>query len=262
MSFVNPYSQSVPQVASTSSNTGSATKATVQSNTTQTTTSSNPFLDGIRLPQQSETPEANDQMLKQEDFFALLSQQLSMQDPFKPVDNDQMIAQMASFSTVDGIANLNKEIINLNTVMSSSQALQASGLVGRKVLIPSDTGAISAESPEIKGVISTPQPIDSITVRIEDANGQLIKTYKVDGSAGGNIDVSWDGLDKDGKPVAEGSYTIKASGSVDGQAQDLPVSTYAHVTSVSLGTAATGAILNLRGIGGIKLSDVLAVSES
>ena len=76
------------------------------------------------------------------------------------------------------------------------------------------------------------------------------------------MDVAWDGLDKNGQPVAEGSYAIKASGKVDGQSQDLPVSTYAHVTSVSLGTAATGAILNLRGIGGIKLTDVLAVSES
>ena len=262
MSLVNPYSsQSLPQQASTSTNTGAVSKNTVQSNST-TTSTGNPFLDGIRLPEKPETPEANDQMLKQEDFFALLSQQLSMQDPFKPVDNDQMIAQMASFSTVDGIANLNKEILNLNGVMSSSQALQASSLVGRKVLIPSDTGAITAGSSEIKGVVSTPEAIDKITIRIEDEAGQLIKTYEIDGSAGGNVDVAWDGLDKNGEPVAEGSYSIKASGKVDGQSQDLPVSTYAHVTSVSLGTAATGAILNLRGIGGIKLTDVLAVSES
>ncbi|UCX05340.1 flagellar hook assembly protein FlgD [Shewanella glacialimarina] len=262
MSLVNPYSsQSLPQQALASSNTGTVSKNTVQSNTTSTTTG-NPFLDGIRLPDAPETPAAKDQMLKQEDFFALLSQQLSMQDPFKPVDNDQMIAQMASFSTVDGISNLNKEILNLNGVMSSSQALQASSLVGRKVLIPSDTGAISPASPEIKGVVSTPAAIDKISIRIEDESGQLIKTFEIDGSAGGNVDVAWDGLDKNGKPVVEGAYVIKASGKVDGQSQDLPVSTYAHVTSVSLGTAATGAILNLRGIGGIKLTDVLAVSES
>lgn len=262
MSLVNPYSQSLPQQTSSVSNTGTVSKNTVQSNTTTTTSTGNPFLDSIRLPSAPETPEPNDQMLKQEDFFALLSQQLSMQDPFKPVDNDQMIAQMASFSTVDGIANLNAEILNLNSVMSSSQALQASGLVGRKVLIPSDTGAITPESSEIKGVVSTPEKIDTITIRIEDEAGQLIKTFDIDGSAGGNVDVAWDGLDKNGEPVAEGSYSIKASGKVDGQSQDLPVSTYAHVTSVSLGTAATGAILNLRGIGGIKLSDVLAVSET
>ncbi|HBF48768.1 MAG TPA: flagellar biosynthesis protein FlgD, partial [Shewanella frigidimarina] len=72
----------------------------------------------------------------------------------------------------------------------------------------------------------------------------------------------WDGLDKSGNPAKAGNYAIKASGKVDGTSEDLAVSTYAHVTSVSLGTVATGAILNLRGVGGIKLSDVLAVSET
>ncbi|MGI1944588.1 flagellar hook assembly protein FlgD [Shewanella sp. MF08487] len=227
-----------------------------------TSSTGNPFLDGIRLPKDSIVPEAKGQNLTQEDFFSLLSQQLSMQDPFKPVDNDQMIAQMASFSTVDGISNLNKEIVNLNSVMTSSQALQASGLVGRKVLIPTDTGNISAESPTIKGVISTPSKIPELTVRVEDEKGQVITTFKVDGSEGGNVDVTWDGLDKNGQPVAAGNYSIKASGLVDGNAQELPVSTYAHVSSVSLGTASTGAILNLRGGMGIKLTDVLAVSET
>ncbi|GIU29651.1 basal-body rod modification protein FlgD [Shewanella colwelliana] len=267
MSLINPLSSQSPLstqgtsgqgIAPASSSGASASSST----TTQTQTTGNPFLDGIRLPEESSIPEAKSQELTQEDFFSLLSQQLSMQDPFKPVDNDQMIAQMASFSTVDGITKLNEEIVNLNTVMTSSQALQASGLVGQKVLIPSDTGHISAEDPSLKGIISTPEAIDTITVRIEDEKGQLVKTYTVDGSAGGNIDIAWDGLDKNGEPVTSGNYSIKASGRVDGESQDLAVSTYAHVTSVSLGTASTGAILNLRGIGGIKLGDVLAVSET
>lgn len=111
----------------------------------------NPFLDSISVKGDSETKKSNNQQLTQEDFFSLLSRQLSMQDPFKPVDNDQMIAQMASFSTVDGISKLNEEIVNLNTVMTSSQALQASGLVGQKVLIPAGTGYVSEEDPTLKG---------------------------------------------------------------------------------------------------------------
>ncbi|MGL5028298.1 MAG: flagellar hook assembly protein FlgD [Shewanella oncorhynchi] len=254
MSLINQINQASAQTAQAKSQTNVATNSV-------TSSTGNPYLDGVRMPKDLKVPEAKGQQLTQEDFFALLSQQLSMQDPFKPVDNDQMIAQMASFSTVDGISNLNKEIVNLNSIMTSSQALQASGLVGRKVLIPSGTGHVSTESPTMKGVITTPK-IPELTVRVEDEKGQVITTFKVDGSEGGNVDVNWDGLDKDGKPVAAGNYTIKASGIVDGKSQELPVSTYAHVTSVSLGTASTGAILNLRGGMGIKLSDVLAVSET
>ncbi|WP_144209990.1 flagellar hook assembly protein FlgD [Shewanella donghaensis] len=256
MSLVNPYSQSLPQ-------SKSSTASSIATNSSTTETTGNTFLDSVKLQETTEeTGEIKNNELTQADFFALLSQQLSMQDPFEPVDNDQMIAQMASFSTVDGISKLNQEILNLNSVMSSSQALQASGLVGQKVLIPSDTGHISAEHSEIKGVVSTPSPVDTITVSVEDETGQVITTFEVDGSAGGNIDVSWDGLDKNGEPVEEGLYSFKANGKVDGKAEDLAVSTYAHVTSVSLGSVATGAILNLRGIGGIQLSDVLAVAES
>lgn len=153
----------------------------------------NPFLDSISVKGDSETKKSNNQQLTQEDFFSLLSRQLSMQDPFKPVDNDQMIAQMASFSTVDGISKLNEEIVNLNTVMTSSQALQASGLVGQKVLIPAGTGYVSEEDPTLKGVITSPEKMPSIKVTVEDEAGQVIKTFDVDGSAGGNIDVEWDG---------------------------------------------------------------------
>ncbi|MCL2906347.1 MAG: flagellar hook assembly protein FlgD [Shewanella sp.] len=208
----------------------------------------------------STTKTSNNQSLSQEDFFALLSTQLSMQDPSNPVDNDQMIAQMASFSTVDGIGKLNDEISNLNTVMTSSQALQASGLVGQKVLVPSGTAYLSADEPSIRGVISTSAPINAIKVSVQDATGQVVRTFTVDGSEGGNIDVDWDGMDNNGNAVAAGQYTIKANGVVDGKSEDLYVSTYGHVSSVSLNSS-SGAVLNVRGIGGVALSDVLAVSE-
>lgn len=258
MSLINQLSQTSSQVAQTK--TQSNTVAT-NSSTTSTSSTGNPFLDGLRLPSKSAVPDAKSQQLTQEDFFSLLSQQLSMQDPFKPVDNDQMIAQMASFSTVDGISKLNDQIVNLNSVMTSSQALQASGLVGRKVLLPTDTGYISAESPGLNGVISTSEKIPVINIRIEDEKGQVVRTFTVDGSKGGNTDVKWDGLNDKGEPVATGNYAIKASGLVEGETQALAVSTYAHVTSVSLGTAATGAILNLKGGMAFKLSDVLAITE-
>ncbi|WOT06231.1 flagellar hook assembly protein FlgD [Shewanella youngdeokensis] len=264
MSTINPLNTTQAVAAQSSSVTPQASQISTQStsSTTETLSTGNPFLDSLRLPTESIVPEANSQDLSQEDFFSLLSQQLSMQDPFEPVDNDQMIQQMASFSTVDGISSLNEEIVNLNALTTSSQALQASGLVGQKVLIPSDTGYLSGEEGAIKAIVSTSEQIDDLMVRVEDETGQLIKTFEVDGSAGGNVDVVWDGTGQNGEPVASGNYSLKVSGRVNGSSEELPVSTYAHVTSVSLGTAATGAILNLRGVGGIKISDVLAVSES
>ncbi len=221
----------------------------------------NSLLDTSSASQATSSVNTSNQSLTQEDFFSLLSTQLSMQDPSNPVDNDQMIAQMASFSTVDGIGKLNDQIVNLNTVMTSSQALQASGLVGQKVLVPSGSGYLSAEDNAIKGVISTPSPVAAIKVSVTDESGQVVKTFSVDGSAGGNVDVSWDGTDNNGNPMASGIYNITANATVDGEAQDLAVSTYGHVSSVSLNSS-SGAVLNVRGIGGVRLADVLAVTEA
>ncbi|WP_163935888.1 flagellar hook assembly protein FlgD [Paraferrimonas sp. SM1919] len=204
---------------------------------------------------------SKDQSLKQEDFFALLSQQLSMQDPFKPVDNDQMISQMASFASVDGINSLNSEIGNLNATMTSSQALQASSLVGKQVLIPSGSSYLAAGK-SMGGVVTVPEGATVNKVRVEDAQGQLVAYVDLPGGQSGNLDFQWDGTDANGNPTAEGVYTFKAEATLAGESQELAVSTYAHVNSVSLGNGASGAVLNLNGLGGILLSDVLAVTEA
>ncbi|MBY6017350.1 flagellar hook assembly protein FlgD [Halomonas denitrificans] len=225
-------------------------------------TINNNYLDAMRWQQESAVPESNaNQALTQEDFFSLLSQQLSMQDPMKPVDNDQMISQMSSFATVDGINNLNDEIQTLNSVMTSNQALQASGLVGQKVLIPSNTGHLGDAGTPVTGVVSAPAGTQNLMVRVEDSTGQVVRTIPVDATAGGNVDFSWDGTDAEGNPLPPGNYSFFAQGLADGANEELPVSTYAHVNSVTLGGADYDTVLNLRGLGGISLGDVLAVAE-
>lgn len=229
--------------------------------TSNNSTQSNSTLDSLRQTGANKETVQTDNALTQEDFFALLSQQLSMQDPFKPVDNEQMIAQMSSFSTVDGISKLNQEIVSLNAVMTSSQALQASGLVGQKVLIPSNQTKITAEDNTLSGVISSPIAVNEIKVQIEDSAGQVIRSLSLGQSQAGNNEFSWDGKDNSGKAVVEGEYQINAAALIDGEARILPVSTYAHVSSVSLGSNGGEAVLNLRNANSVTLSNVLAVAE-
>ena len=103
--------------------------------------SNNSYIDSMRW-RREEGAEAADpseqQKLEQEDFFKLLTEQLNMQDPTKPVDNDQMISQMTSFSMAEGISQLSSQFTQFTQNMSSNQALQASTMVGRDVLVPSN----------------------------------------------------------------------------------------------------------------------------
>ena len=227
-----------------------------------TVSNTNAYLDSMTWQtEQVKVDDGKNQSLDQEDFLKLLTQQLAMQDPSKPVDNDTMISQMASFSTVEGISQMTTQFEDLNSVMTSSQALQASTLVGQKVLIP--TNETYQEAGEgVDGVVSLPDSQASLKLRIENSSGDLIKSINMVNVPSGNTDFSWDGTDDDGEAVPGGDYTINASGLVDGEQQELAVSTYAHVTSVSLGNTSNGVILNLRGLGNISLNDVLAVAEN
>lgn len=201
------------------------------------------------------------QDLKQEDFLSLLTKQLSQQDPFKPVSNDQMIAQMASL-TVDGIGKMNTQFESLNSSMTSNQALQASSLVGRDVLVPGAAGVKQDDAP-MAAMVKLSKSLDNLFVRVEDEAGQLVRTFEVGAKPAGDTRVLWDGNDESGNPLPAGKYKVKASGLVDGESQEFPVSTYANVNSVLLGKGDGNVLLNLAGFESpVRLAEVLEVGKA
>ena len=223
------------------------------------------YIDQLKSLQESnkKTEESTGkQDLKQEDFLSLLTKQLSQQDPFKPVSNDQMIAQMASFATVDGIGKMNTQFESLNSSMTSNQALQASSLVGRDVLIPGAAGVKQDDAP-MAAMVKLSQSIDNLFVRIEDEAGQLVRTFEVGAKPAGDTRVLWDGMDESGNPLPAGKYKVKASGLVEGESQEFPVSTYANVNSVLLGKGDGNVLLNLAGFESpVRLAEVLEVGKA
>lgn len=199
--------------------------------------------------------------LNQEDFLSLLTKQLANQDPFKPVDNEQMIAQMASFATVDGIGKMNEQFGSLNAAMTSSQALQASSLVGQDVLVPGNDGFKSALG-GITGMMKLPQAINDVMVRVSNERGELLRTFNLGAQSAGDHPIEWDGKDENGNPLPEGNYAINASAYIQGKPQNLELSTYANVNSVLLGNGDGNVMLNIAGYSSpIKLSDVLEVGK-
>ena len=201
------------------------------------------------------------QQLNQEDFFSLLSQQLAYQDPFEPVDNSEMIAQMASFTTAEGITKMGTEFGGMSDILTSSQALEASSLVGKKVLTPGNQ-AYLPETGEASGSISSKTGASSVMVNIEDASGSVIRSINIGDISPGKQRFAWDGLDSQGNRAKSGEYTLKATGLVNGQGEELKTESYAHIESVSLGGGQTGVSLNLQGLGGIKLSDAIEIAEN
>ena len=211
--------------------------------------------------QKETTPVADDsnQRLSQEDFFSLLTEQLANQDPTKPVDNDQMVAQMTSFTMADGIEQLNSKFEAFATSMTSNQALQASGLIGQSVLLQGDIGFMKTAGAGISGVVINEKTVQDMKITIENGIGEVVKTINVGTQAAGNIQFSWDGTNSSGNPMPAGDYVIRAEGKVAGENQVLPTAVNRHVASVSMGGSSQGIILNLNGDVSVKLDDVIQI---
>lgn len=222
------------------------------------------YIDQLKKLQEQKKPDevTGKQDLKQEDFLSLLTKQLAQQDPFKPVSNDQMIAQMASFATVDGIGKMNSQFESLNSSMTSNQALQASSLVGRDVLVPGASG-VKKDQGDMAAMVKLPASVDNLLVRIEDTAGQLVRTFDVGAKPAGDNRIEWDGKDQNGNPLPGGKYKVKASGLVDGKSKEFDVSTYANVNSVLLGKGDGNVLLNLAGFDSpVRLAEVLEVGKA
>ena len=218
---------------------------------------SSSYMDSLRWQDKQVPKKEESDALTQEDFFSLLTQQLSYQDPSKPADNDQMIAQMTNFTMAEGISNLNSNFESLAASMTSNSALQASTLVGKQALLESDTLELN-ESGEVKGAIVAEKPVDSLTLRIEDASGQLVKTIDLGTQPAGAVRFAWDGKNEAGERLPPGEYNIKAEGSTNGEFSSLPLATFKNIESVNI-NGSSGIIINTKE-GAVRLTDVAEIA--
>jgi flagellar basal-body rod modification protein FlgD len=194
--------------------------------------------------------------LGQEDFLALLTTQLAQQDPFKPLDNTEFIAQMAQFSSLESLQSMQESFASLASAMTSNQALQASALVGRTVLVPSNVASFDGSN-EVTGVVALAESsAEDAKLIIEDEFGQVVRTIELGDLEQGPNDFTWDGTDDNGNSVEAGYYAIKVTGGVYGQEMNLATGVFARVDSVNLGGSQGGVYLNLDGLGSVSLDDV------
>ena len=195
--------------------------------------------------------------LDQADFMRLMTTQLQHQDPLKPMDNSQMVAQMAQLSTVQGINDLNSTVKGFQESMSSDQILRGAALVGHEVLVPSTKLSLEAEG-GASGTVAAPSG-GTVTIDITDANGVKVDQLSVPADAAGEVSFDWDGTDADGKRMPPGSYTITATHTDSAGAQS-KLNTYVQAEVESVTVGADGLYLNLKGLGTAPLDYVLRIS--
>ena len=200
------------------------------------------------------------QSLGKDAFLQLLVTQLKNQDPLSPQDNGAFVSQLAQFSSLEGINTLNDSVNNISSNYSSSQALQASSLVGRSIITQTDKALVDT-SKSMTGSVAVTAATGNVSVKITDKDGVVVRTLDLGAQSAGSSDFIWDGKNANGEVAAAGTYTFAATTKNDtGDSVALATSLPATVTSVTLSQTGGEMLLNLAGgMGSVKLSQIQTI---
>ncbi|HET9509552.1 MAG TPA: flagellar hook assembly protein FlgD [Sphingomonas sp.] len=191
------------------------------------------------------------------DFIALLTAQMKNQDPFEPVDNSQMVAQMAQFSSLAGISDMGSTLKSIATKLSASTASEAMSYVGKTVLTEGKT-AYPRASGGIAGAIELDSAATSVVVTISDKDGNPVRSFDMGAKPAGSATFDWDGKLEDGT-ATEGPYTLSAIARDGTTAVTSRTLVWAPVTSATLPNGSEP-MLTLPGVGDVKASAIRAVA--
>jgi len=196
--------------------------------------------------------------LGQDDFLQLMITQLKNQDPFKPLDPSQYVGQLAQFSSVSGLKEMNTSLAGLTASLRGNQVLDGAAMIGRTVVAEGSQvylPAVSDDRVGIAGAIDVPKGTSALQLIVKDASGATIKTEALNITPGMR-GFAWDGKNDAGTAVKGGAYTVEILANVAGKNQSLKTSIAAGVSSVALDPATGALLLDTDTLGEIPMSDV------
>jgi len=217
----------------------------------------NPLIDQLGIQQKQSEEAKKKNSLGQNDFLKLMVAQLQNQSPMKPQENGEFLGQMAQFSTVAGLQDMQKTLDSLSNSLVSNQALQASSMVGRYVRVPGETSTLpEGEGERFFGGVELDNSVPNLKFEITSASGEVVKTIGMDHQPEGAVSFAWDGIADDGNVMPPGEYSIRASSSINGNTVSHTAEVIAPVESVTLGRGGEQMKLNVAGVGIRAMSDI------
>ena len=174
-----------------------------------------PVSQGTNLFSQSEN------VLGKEDFLKLLIAQLEHQDPLDPMTNEAFVAQLAQFSSLEQLQNMNESLQQFSNTNTYTSQIMATTFTGKTVCAYGNSVHLEEDGPaELRYRLS--DDAERMTVTVYDARGQEVRALELSGMSHGDGSLVWDGKDTQGRRMPPGDYTLSFS-AVDAEENALPV---------------------------------------
>ena len=160
--------------------------------------------------QNSQLAPADNDMLGRDAFLRLLTTQLQNQDPLSPMENEAFVAQLAQFSSVEGIKGMQSSLETMVSSMRSDQLLSGANLVGRTVGLGS-SGVQAAGGLSTNIEIDLPEAADNVVLNeIDDSTGRIVYEGNLGPQVAGTLNAVWSGTSTNGQALLRGSYSFIA----------------------------------------------------
>ena len=201
-----------------------------------------------------ETLQTSTSTMGKDDFFKMMIAQLQHQDPLNPLDGTDFTAQLAQFSSLEQLTNINDQLEILGLYQASLNNAQSISLIGKEITAIGDVVKVEDTSAELAYNLSE-SAAEQVTINIYDEGGNLVDTLELGSQQEGDNSVTWDCGD-----IASGNYTFEVS-AIDANGD--AISTYTLITGEVTGISFQGGFYPYLSVNGqdILLGNVISVNE-
>ncbi len=167
------------------------------------------------------------------DFLNLLVAQLQHQDPLNPLDSTEFTAQLAQFTSLEQLNNINANLESLQNYQAAIKNAQAVDLIGKTVEAAGNT-VVLREDGETVLRFDLAQDVEYLSANIYGPEGNFVRTVTTGPLFAGRHALSWDGRDQEGNRLTAGRYSYEIQATArDGEAATAAPFVSARVTGVT-----------------------------
>ena len=141
-----------------------------------------------------------------DEFLKLLTVQLQNQDPLNPMKQDKMAAELAQFSQLEQLSNLNKKFDGLTKNQGVQDKFYGASFLGKEVVTTGATLKYEGEGTDADILFTLEKPASKVLVRIFDNSNNMVGEMWKENIGRGNQTFSWDGIQLDNTEAGAGEY--------------------------------------------------------
>lgn len=197
--------------------------------------------------------------LDKDAFMKLLLTQMKNQDPTNPLKSHEMAAQLAQFTSLEKLTNIDSGIEKLHTSESPTQNFEALSFIGKTVVTDS--------SRVLRGSVNEMHDLNfklagdamKAEIKVKDSEGNVVRNLSMNDPKSGKNTFTWNGVMDDGTPAPQGEYSFEVSAkSSNGSKIHVETRTEGIVTGVNFTARGPQVMVGKQAI---ELSDIKTITD-